>query len=429
MERMANRAAAAQEWRRGWPLVLGALIGIGAGPALFQNLSSLFVPGMIEEFGWSRGEIATAAGLGLAGGVAVPFLGRLGDRIGIRPLIVFSMLLLGAAYCGFASMTGALWEYQLLVLMLALAVPGTGAVAYGKPIAHCFVAHRGLALGVATSGISITTLVVPPGIGWVIAGYGWRGGFVALAVLTTLVALPLVLLAIRTAPLSPTRPDPDAAIASAPVVGMTGGETRRDSRFWRLGAIAFCINTATVGLVTQLVPFGIDRGLSAGQAALLLASFGASQIVARRAIGAMVDRFAPQRTAATVALLSAIAFALLELHAPGFALLMILVFFAGLMNGAENDLLPFFTARLFGIRAYGEVYGSLVLIALAGTATGIVGFGRLYDATGGYALALGVASGALTVAAILYLTLREERLPAARAAAASVAAGPGPGSS
>jgi hypothetical protein len=53
----------------------------------------------------------------------------------------------------------------------------------------------------------------------------------------------------------------------------------------------------------------------------------------------------------------------------------------------------------------------------------------LYDATGGYALALGVASGALTVAAILYLTLREERLPAARAAAASVAAGPGPGSS
>ena len=61
------------EWRRGWPLVAAGMIGIGTGPGLFQNISSLFTPGMMNEFGWTRGEIATAAGLGLAGALAVPF--------------------------------------------------------------------------------------------------------------------------------------------------------------------------------------------------------------------------------------------------------------------------------------------------------------------------------------------------------------------
>ncbi|MEH3047369.1 MFS transporter [Sphingomonas adhaesiva] len=417
MERDANRVAARAEWRRGWPLVLGALIGIGAGPGLFQNLSSLFTPGMMAEFGWTRGQIATAAGIGLIGAVASPLLGRAADRLGIRPVILLCMTLLGVAYGGFAMMQGEIWQYQLLVLLLALSVPGTSAIVYGKPLAACFRAHRGLALGVATSGLSVTTVLLPPAVAWVIAGWGWRGGFVALAIVTTLVAMPLALLAVRGAAAGPTRPDADAPAAQVPVDGPTAAETRRDARFWRLGASAFCINLATAGLVTQLVPFGLERGLTAAQAALLLAAFGGAQVVARIVIGALIDRWTPQLIAAAVALVSALAFALLEVPAPGFALLMVLVFFAGMMNGAENDLLPFFTARLFGLRAYGEIYGWLVLMALGGTATGIVGFGRLYDATGSYDVALGIASGALTLTAILYLSLRERALPHAQAAA------------
>ncbi|MEH3101584.1 MFS transporter [Sphingomonas adhaesiva] len=419
MERNANRVTARAEWRRGWPLVLGALIGIGAGPGLFQNLSSLFTPGMMAEFGWTRGQIATAAGVGLIGAVGSPFLGRAADRLGIRPVIILCMTLLGVAYAGFAMMRGEIWQYQLLVLLLALGVPGTSSIVYGKPLAACFRAHRGLALGIATSGLSITTVLLPPLAAWVIAGWGWRGGFVALAIVTTLIAMPLALIAIRGAATAPTRPDAGAAAAQAPVEGPTAAETRRDARFWRLGASAFCINLATAGLVTQLVPFGLERGLSAGQAALLLAAFGAAQVVARIAIGALIDRWSPQGIAAVVALLSALGFALLEVRAPGFALLVVLVFFAGMMNGAENDLLPFFTVRLFGLRAYGEIYGWLVLMALAGTATGIVGFGRLYDATGSYDVALGIASGALTLTALLYLSLRERPLPRVRAAAAA----------
>ena len=402
MNHDVSAAPPSNEWRRGWPVVVAAMIGIGTGPGLFQNLSSLFTPGMAAEFGWTRGEIATAAGLGLAGGVVAPFLGRLADRVGVRVVIAGAMLLLGAAYLGLASMAGALWQYQALILCLALAVPGTSSLVYGKLVAARFSRRRGLALALATSGLSLTTLLLPGLIGAVIVFGGWRGGFVALAVLVAVVALPLVLLALRRAPAAIVDPEH----AAEQLAGMSGRDARRSPRFWALGGTAMLINIATVGLVTQMVPFGLDQGLSASEAALLLASYGASQIVGRFGIGVLVDFFPAPPLAAGAAAMSAVAFAgLLAFPAPGFAPLMALVFFAGLMNGAENDLMPFLASRLFGLKAYGEIYGSLILLGLLGTAGGIVGWGRLYDATGGYDWALVIATGAMATAGLLFLTL------------------------
>lgn len=420
MESSARRPAEAGEWRRGWPVVAAAMMGIGFGPGLFQNLSSLFIAGPVAEFGWSRGDIATAAGLGLLGGLAVPFLGRLVDRLGAGSMIVAGMLLLAAAYVGMGAMTGPLWQYQALVFAVALSVPGTSAIVYGKLIAQRFEAHRGMALGIATSGISVTSLTLAPVLGLVIAAYGWRAGFLAIGALVALLALPVVLLLLRNVPTGPTIRAQHDADAALPVEGMTGAETRRDGRYWRLGVSGALINIASVGLVTSLVPLGLDRGLSTEEAALLVTSFAAAQVVGRLLMGALVDRFPPRVTAAAFALVSGIAFLALQMPAPGLAVLLALVFFAGLMNGAEHDLLPFLTARLFGIRAYGEVYGLLIMISLIGTAIGVTAFGRLHDAFKNYDVALIMAAVALAITALLFLTLRERPLPHAQAAATHV---------
>lgn len=395
------------EWGNGWRVVLAAMIGIGFGPALAQNLSSLFVSSLTNAFGWTRGNMATAAGIGLIGAPLVPVIGKLADRVGARPVIAAAMLLLAAALSGIAASNGALWNYQLFIFLAAISVAGTSAVVYGRIIAPRFVRHRGIALGVATSGLSISTLLFSPVIATIIAHHGWRSGFLALAALAALVGLPLVLLLLRGVTAAPTHHagDIDEIAPETLLVGMTGREARRDSRFWRLGAAAALINVASVGLVTQLVPFGIDRGLGLEEAALLVTSFGAAQIVGRLAMGLLVDRFPARLTAATFAGVSSLAFAALLMPTPGAGALVALVFFAMLMNGAENDLLPYLTARLFGLRAYGETYGALLTLALFGTAAGVVMFGRLHDSTGSYAIALTIAAAALGTAALLFLTL------------------------
>jgi MFS family permease len=391
------------EWRRGWPIVAGSAALFATGPGLYQNLSSLFVPGMQASFGWSRGDISTAAGIGLLGALSAPFIGRLVDRIGAVPVLIGSALVLGGAHAWLAAMTGALWQFQIGVALLALSAPGISALVFGKLIARRFDRHRGFALGVATAGLSVSTLLLPPLIAWVIAVSTWRSGYLLLAGAAILAGLPLALLAIRATRLEPI------SVTGVPVPdhpGLTGRAARRTGIFWRLALSIALINMATIGFVTQLVPFGMDRALGVGGAAMLVSAYALSQVVGRLGMGALVDHFPANRLAALVSLVSAAGFAALFADSPGLAIALVAVFFAGLMNGAEQDLLPYLVSRLFGLRAYGEIFGSLFMLSLFGSAIGIVGFGRLHDSTGGYDVALLLAGIAMVVAAALLASLR-----------------------
>jgi len=387
-------------------VVVAAILGAGFGPGLYQNLSSLFTPGLEAEFGWTRGQISTAAGLALIGALIAPLVGRVADRVGVRPVIVASSAVLAVGYLLLAGVGAAIWQYQACIVLLVLAVPGTSSLVYGKMIALRFRQHRGTALAIATSGLAVTTIVAAPALGWVIDGWGWRRGFVALAVASA-AALPFILLVIRP---SSTLAQPTIVEDGTPPVlveGMTAAEARRDPRFRRVVAAAMLVNLATTGLVTQIVPLGRELGLSSAQAAVLLTSFGVSAIVGRLLIGALVDRYPPQPAAAAFALVSALAFVGLAWGSSHVAAVLVLVFLAGLMNGAENDLLPYLAARLFGLRAYGEIYGSAMPLTLVGTAIGIIGFGRLHDAFGDYDAALIVGAVALLGAGACFLSLRD----------------------
>lgn len=373
------------------------------GPGLYQNLSSLFVPGLQDSFGWSRGDIATAAGVGLLGALAAPFVGRLVDRIGAVPVLIGSALILGGAHVWLSAMTGGLWQFQIGVALLALSAPGISALVFGQLIARRFDVHRGFALGIATAGLSISTLLLPPLIAWVIARSDWRSGYLVLAGIAITAGLPLVLLAIRATRLEPI------SVTGAPVPerpGVTARVAHRTGIFWRLALSIALVNAATIGFVTQLVPFGMDRGLGAGGAAMLVSAYALSQVVGRLGMGALMDHFPANRLAAIVSLVSAAGFVMLFAESPGLAVALAAVFFAGLMNGAEQDLLPYLVSRLFGLRAYGEIFGSLFMLSLFGTAIGIVGFGRLHDATDGYQVALLAAAIAMVVAAVLLASLR-----------------------
>src|SRR5260221_14195012 len=67
-------------------------------------------------------------------------------------------------------------------------VPAIGAVQ------RCFVRRRGLASGLAVSGIGIGTLVIPPLASFLIAMLGWRGAYLALGALAATLGGGLALL-------------------------------------------------------------------------------------------------------------------------------------------------------------------------------------------------------------------------------------------
>lgn len=49
------------------------------------------------------------------------------------------------------------------------------------------------------------------------------------------------------------------------------------------------------------------------------------------------------------------------------------------------------------------------MLSIFGTLIGVVGYGRLHDATGTYSLPLGIALAAILVASALFVTLRTKQ--------------------
>ena len=68
---------------------------------------------------------------------------------------------------------------------------------YAKAVSSWFDERRGLALGIAMTGIGIGATLVPQFARAVIDAYGWRAGYVALAALMFSVAFPVVAIFIR----------------------------------------------------------------------------------------------------------------------------------------------------------------------------------------------------------------------------------------
>jgi MFS family permease len=162
-------------------------------------------------------------------------------------------------------------------------------------------------------------------------------------------------------------------------------------------------------MITQMAVIGRDRGLGLGQAGLLLSAYALSQIVGRLGIGALVDRYPANRMAALFGAVSAAGFAALVPGGGGFALALAAVFAAGVLHGAEFDLLPYFATRLFPLSTYGELYGRLTMLSILGTAAGIAGFGWLRDLTGSYATSLAIGAIAMLLASALLYTLPSTR--------------------
>lgn len=384
------------EWRAGWPVVAGSAVMAGTGSGLYQNLSSLFLPGVIAITGASRGEIGTAAAAALVGALCAPLIGWIADRIGVIPVIVASGAIIAGALLWLAEMDGPLWKFQFGLALLALGAPGYSALIYGRLVAQRFDGSRGFALALATSGLSVTTIALPPLAGWAIAEWGWRGGYYLLAALAVGVGLPAGLLAARLAG-KPVEPPPREPAAQRQAI--------RTGLVLRLGLITTLVNVGTVGMITQLALIGVERGLSLTQSGLLLSAYGLSQIVGRLLMGVLIDRFPVNRIAAGFGLLSALGFAALLVAPPWLWFVAAAVFVAGLLNGADYDFTPFLVTRLFPLPAYGLVFGVITVFSIVSGGIGLASFGLLHDANGSYAWPLAMGAVAMILAAMLLLGL------------------------
>ena len=408
----------ASEWRRGWSIVVTAMIGIGTGAALYQYLASLFITSLETTYGWSRGQVVTIGALALVGAFSSPFMGRIADRYGIRPVAIVATLVIAIAYVGLAASDGSMGQIIPLMMLFGLAAPGTVGIVYSRAIASWFHTHRGMALGLMSSGISLGALLLNAPVGWLIETHGFRAGYLALAGLALFVGLPVIWRGLRLDPEEGQRAAPNEAVAAIdtdPLSVATAAQITPPlttpilaifamPRFWLLVITMMLFNIPSAGILTQLAPLLSGRGVTLAQGSALFALFAGSVIAGRLLVGWLFDRYSPPHIAAVVTF--AAAFGILSfLDTAPLVTLIPGVIAVGLVQGSESDVVAYFIGRIFAPHSFSTVYGLTMTFTMTGTAIGVIGFGRLFDFYGDYDVPLMIGAGFFFLTSGLYLTL------------------------
>jgi len=388
-----------QERRGGWRAVLAAGIGVASGVSFFAYLASFFIKPYVAEFGWTRGEIAFSAFSTLSAGLCAPFIGRMADRFGVRPVVALSALGYAGVTVGMANQTGDIRLYYGLYFLLVFFGVGTGSLAWARLISQRFDRSRGLALSVGLSMITITATIGPVVLQAIMDAHGWRAGWLALGAF----ALGCALIAIVIAP-------PDIGLGAAPADDTPASlkEAARAPAFWLAVIGMFLINIPSGGIMNQMAALIADKGFSAQAAAQVVSMFGLSVLAGRLATGICLDLF-PARIVAFVTM-AAPAIGCFLMTGQGVVLaggVIAGIVLAGFSQGAEGDVGPYIMARRFGMKALGGMLGALAAATAAGTACGAILFAQTHDRTGSYDFALYMGVAAFLAGACCYLAIGE----------------------
>ena len=386
------------EFASGGIMLAASFLGLSVGiSSLFFYTLGIFIRPLQAEFGWSRGSLSLAVLIsGIVLAIASPFVGRLVDRVGVRPVVSFAMPALALAAVGMSFVPGNLFLYLCAISLLCLAGAGTSPVVFTRLIAAHFKVHRGLALGLLLSGTGVAAALAPAFFTPFVAAHGWREGYRLLAGIL-IVALPVVLIGLgrdRGPLLRPAAPSPRA---EAPRISFF--TLFRDWRFRLMLASFFSLALGIGGLIVHFVPMLLDGGMDAARAGRTAGLIGIAVILGRIGAGALIDRVHAPFVAAAMLVAAAIGCVLLVTggtHLAGVAAMLI-----GLAMGAEVDLIGFLVARYIGLSAYGSAYGVLYGTFAIGSTAGPYLVGLSFDATGNYRLALTCAALLLASAAVL----------------------------
>ncbi len=403
-----------RELRRGWPSLAGAMLSAGAGIFIFTTVNSFFIAPLSEAFGWTRGQVSLSSTAVLITGLTMPLVGILVDRYGPQRFILLGSILFALSYAALALMPGPFWVYCAIMLFIGIgAGPATAPLVVTRPLVSAFRASRGLALAIGMSGGMLILAVLIPVLQGTIAEYGWRAGYGLMAPVSLFAGIGSYLLLRAGARRVAIEPVCDGPM-SLPLSGYALNEALRDARFWLLGISITCVSMVNGALAAHLQPLLLDLRVAGPDAAMLGSWFAVSVIAGRLGAGVLLDRFWPPMVGAIALCGPVLGLPLFLAPDPSWVALMVATTLVGLSSGAEGDMLAFFTARYFGLRSFGAIFGLLgMLYGLAVAAAGI-GAGFSFDVAGTYRpmLVMGTVLAAVSAATMLLAGFIKARYPA-----------------
>jgi OFA family oxalate/formate antiporter-like MFS transporter len=381
----------------GWMIVLIGLVSMAFWFGI-RSTFSVFYVALLERFPWSRGESAGVQSMALITyTLLAPLVGGLIDRFGPRRVIVPGILTLTAGLMLCAKIDTLFQFYLLYGVLVSAGTTCIGIVSYSAVLAHWFDAKRGLASGIAVSGMGLGTFTLVPLSQYFISLWDWRVTFVLLGALSLAVLLPLNALFLRHKPqelgfhpdgLKKGRGPQASAITPSPEAKKDRGlkEIMKTGPFWALFVFPSLAVTGVYVVLVHNVRFLVDQRMDPMKAALIFAMTGVVSSVFRIFWGWLSDRIG-RETTYTLGMISICmgVSSLLLINVTGSAgFVYTFVAFFGIGWGVTAPMFMAAAADLFRGKVFGLVYGIVEGAIGIGGAFGAWVAGAIFDRTQSY---------------------------------------------
>ena len=339
---------------------------------------SVYAGEIRAEFGLSHGAWGGIYTVGTtASALTMVWAGLLVDRFRIRVLCIAVGLVLATACIAMALVPG--WVALVgVIYVLRLAGQSMMGEMAGIAMARWFVRSRGLALSLASMGVSLGQASLPVIFVALMSVMDWRWTWVIAAGLT-LAVLPVIVRLLRL-----ERTPQSLAAQSDSASGMCGHQwTRQDALrhwlFWLIAPIIIGPPTWGTALFFQQVHLAEVKGWTLIEFVSLLPLYTVAMVTMTLISGWAVDRFGAVRLLPALAIPWGLAFLILS-TAQSLLLGGLGLFAAGLAAGAQATLLPAFWAEVYGTRHLGAIKTLAAAQMVLGTAIGPGLTGVLIDA-------------------------------------------------
>ena len=368
-----------------------------AAAALVPHLSD-----PVAGFGWSYGAISLAFSLQwIVLGLMSPYIGLLGDRYGVRRLLLLGAVLFIAGMMLTGVMTN-LWQFYVFFGVLLGVATTIFTVLTVSGVTLWFRRHLGAAMGVVWSFQGAGTIALLFLIGAAFDQLGmkwifWLPGIAGGAILLLLVRFfhngpgeiglrPLGDLGDE--PIQRPQQDESGKIRARVFIQ----QAKRTFTFWNLIGIHYwgCMGHNIINVL--VVAIAVDRGLSLGVAAGVLAAQQGVGVIARGAVPVVAERWGCRTVWVVGMALQTFPLVLLFFSQDAWAFYLFAIPF-GIGQSCEVPTFPIANRQYYGNVPQGSLYGWQNLGNGLGMGLAPVCAGILWDLTGTYAAPLLMSLG------------------------------------
>lgn len=352
----------------GWNIVATTALCQAASYGVVINCLSIYIPGWSQDLNVPASFLTlcyTVAGVIFA--VLAPLAGAASDRFSVRVMMTIGVLGVALLF-GLASMVTEAWHLIALFATVApFAMIVSGSLQAQLLVSRWFERRRGLAIGICALGQTAAGALLSPALAAGISAIGWRTLFLVLAAALACLCAPLVYLLLRDQPRTERGVDselPSAldAHADGPREATATREILSRPNFWVLAVCATSASLMFSGVMVNMSPLAISRGLSATEAAGLLSLFSLTALCTKLVAGFAIDRIGGRIVMVAIFSCGVAGVILLRFAGDYVALLSGVLLVAGC--GAITVPVATLVAREFGAASFGRAMGAIILVSL-----------------------------------------------------------------